>query len=54
MVHSLNGDTNFFEIIIEVSQRDTLTPYMSKNYVLWISVDQMKKNCFVLKKKISS
>ena len=52
-VHSLDGDTDFFDIVAGVLQGDTLTPYLfiiCLDYVLWISIDLMKENGFTLKK----
>ena len=53
MVHSPEGDTNFFDIVSGVLQGDTLAPYLviiCLDYVLWISVDLMNENSLTLKK----
>ena len=52
MVRSLNGDTNFLDIVAGVLQGDTLAPYLfiiCLDYVLWTSKDQIK-NGFAQKK----
>ena len=52
IVCSLDGDTNFFDIVTEV-QGDTLAPYLLRiglNYVLWTSIVLMKENGLTLKK----
>ena len=52
-VCSLDGDTDFFDIVAGVLQEDTLVPYlfiMCLNYVLKKSIDLMKENDFTLKK----
>ena len=46
-------DSDFFNIVVGVLQRDTLTPYLFiiyLDYVLWKSIDLMKDNGFALKK----
>ena len=53
MVHSSNGDTDFFDITPEVLQGDTLIPYLfiiSLIYVLQTPVDLIKGNSLILKK----
>ena len=52
-VHSSNGDTYFFNIVIGVLQEDALAPYLfivCLNYVLRTSIDLMKENGFTLAK----
>ena len=52
-VRSLDGDTNFFDIVTSVLQVDTLAPYqfiICLDYVLRMSVDLMKENGFTLAK----
>ena len=54
MVCSLDGNTNFFNIVAGVLQGDTLAPYLfiiCLDYILWISVDLIKENSFTLQKK---
>ena len=56
MVRSGDGDTDFFEIVAEVLQRDTLVPYMfiiCLDYVLQMSIYLIKENDFTLKKASS-
>ena len=46
MVCSLNGDTNFFDIVTGVLQWDTLALYLfifCLDYVLWMSIDLIKE-----------
>ena len=53
MVYSPDGDTNFFDIITKVLQRNTLTSYLfiiCMDYILWTSIDLIKENGFMLKK----
>ena len=53
-VHSLDGDTVYFNIVAGVMQGDTLAPYLfiiSLDYMLRISIDLMKANSFILAKK---
>ena len=48
---SSDSDVDFFDIIAEVLQRDTLAPYLfifCQDYVLWISVNIIKENGFTL------
>ena len=55
-VCSLDGDTDYFEIVAGVLQRDTLDPYLfiiSLDCVLRMSVDIMKDNSFKLTKERS-
>ena len=56
MVCSLDGDTDFFIIIIGVLQGDILVSFlfmMCLDYILPISIDLMKENGFTLKKSRS-
>ena len=53
-VHSLDGDTDYFDIVVGVLLGDTLAPYLfitSRDYVLRASIDIMKDNGFKLAKK---
>ena len=53
MVHSPDGDTDFFDIVAGVSQGDILDPYLfilCLDYVLRTSIDLIKENGFTLKK----
>ena len=46
-VHSLDGDTDFFNIVAGVLQGDTLVPYffiIYLDYVLGTSIDLIKEN----------
>ena len=55
-VHSPDGDTDCFNIITGVLQRDTLAPYLfiiCLDYVLRMSIDLMKENSFKLAKERS-
>ena len=55
-VHSPDGDTNDFDIVAGVLQRDTLAPYLFiiyLNNVLRTSIDKMKDNGFKLTKQRS-
>ena len=55
-VHSLDGDTDYFNIVACVLQGDTLAPYLfiiSLDYVLRRSIDIMKENGFNLAKERS-
>ena len=50
---SRDADTKFFDIVANVLQGDTLASYMSlicRDYVLSMSIDQMKENVFILRK----
>ena len=52
----LDGDTNYFDIVTGVLQRDTLAPYLfiiCVDYVLRTSIDKMKENSFKLTKERS-
>ena len=45
MVHSPDGDTDFFDIFSGILQGATLAPYLfilCLDYVLWISIDLIK------------
>ena len=53
MVHSPDGNTDFFDIVTGVLQGDTWAFYLFKiciDYVLWTSVDLIKEFGFTLKK----
>ena len=53
-VRSPDGDTDYFDIVAEVLQGDTLAPYLfiiSLDYVLRTSIDKIKENSFELRKK---
>ena len=55
-VYSLDGDTDSFDIIAGVLQRDTLPPYLfiiCLDFALRTSRDLMKENGFMLEKKRS-
>ena len=55
-VSSLDGDTDYFDIVAGVLQGDTLTPYLfiiCLDYVLRTSIDMMKENSFKLAKERS-
>ena len=55
-VRSLDGDTDYFDIVAGVLQGDTLAPYLfiiCPDYVLRISIDKMKENGFKLTKERS-
>ena len=50
-VRSPDGDTDYFDIVAEVLQGDTFTPYLfiiCLNYVLRTSINKMKDNGFKL------
>ena len=54
--HSLDGDTDYFNIVAGVLQGDTLAPYLfiiCLDYVLRTSIDKIKENGFKLTKKRS-
>ena len=56
-VRSLDGDTDYFDIVAGVLHRNTLAPYLfiiCLNYVLRTSNDKMKDNSFKLTKERSS
>ena len=55
-VRSLDGDTDYFDIVAGVLQGDTLAPYLFiiyLDYVLRTSIDKIKENSCELTKKIS-
>ena len=55
-VRSLDGDTEYFDIVAGVLQGDTLAPYLfiiCLDYVLRTSIDKIKENGFELTKKRS-
>ena len=55
-VCSPDGDTDFFDTVAGVLQGDILAPYLfiiCLDYVLWMSIDLMKENSFMLAKKRS-
>ena len=55
-VCSLDRDTDYFDIVAEVLQGDTLAPYLliiCLDYVLRTSIDKIKENGFELTKKRS-
>ena len=55
-VCSPDTDTDYFNIVAGVLQRDTLAPYLfiiCLDYVLWTSIDKMKDNDFKLTKERS-
>ena len=55
-VHSPDGDTDYFNIVAGVLQRDTLAPYLfiiCLDYGLKTSIDKMKENGFKLTKERS-
>ena len=55
-VRSPDGDTDYFDIVAEVLQRDTLVLYLfilCLDYVLRTSIDKIKENGFELTKKRS-
>ena len=55
-VRSPDGDTEYFNIVAGVLQRDTLAPYLfiiCLDYMLRTSIDKIRENCFELKKKRS-
>ena len=55
-VHSPDGDTDYFDIVAVVLQRDTLAPYLfiiCLDYVLRMTTDLMKDNSFKLAKRRS-
>ena len=52
-VHSPDGFTDYFDIIVGVLQGDILAPYLfiiCQDYVLRMSIDLMKENSFKLAK----
>ena len=53
-VRSPDGDTEYFDIVAGVLQRDTLAPYLfiiCLDYVLRTSIDKIRENGFMLTKK---
>ena len=53
-IHSLDGDTEYFDIVAGVLQGDTLAPYLfiiCLDYVLRTSIDKIRENGFELTKK---
>ena len=42
MVHSPDGDIDFFDIVTGVLQGNTIALYLFVIYVLWTSIDQIK------------
>ena len=55
-VRSLDGESDYFDIVAGVLQVDTLAPYLfiiCLDYVLGTSIDKIKENCFELTKKRS-
>ena len=55
-VRSPDGDTDYFDIVAGVIQRDTLAPYLfiiCLDYVLRTSIDNIRENVFMLTKKRS-
>ena len=55
-VRSLDGDTDYFDIVAGVLQGDTLAPYLfiiCLDYVLRASIDKIKENSFKLTKERS-
>ena len=54
MVHSSNGNTDFFDIISGAVQGDTLAPYLLTiylDYILWKLIEIIKVNGLTLKKR---
>ena len=55
-VRSPDGDTDYFDIVAGVLQRDSLAPYIfiiCLDYVLRMAIDKMKDNGFKISKKRS-
>ena len=55
-VHSLDGDTDYFDIVTGVLQGDTLAPYLfiiCLDYMLRTPIDKIKENSFKLTKERS-
>ena len=55
-VRSPDGETEYFDIVAEVLQGDTLAPYLfiiCLDYVLKTSIDEIRENGFEQTKKIS-
>ena len=56
-VHTLDGDIDYFDIVADVLQRDTLAQYLftiCQDYVLMTAIDKMKDNGFQLINERSS
>ena len=55
-VHSLDGDTEYFDIVAGIQQGDTIAPYffiICLDYILRTSIDKIRENGFELTKKRS-
>ena len=55
-VRCLDGNTDYFDIVAGVLQRDTLAPYLfiiCLDYLLGMSIDKIKDNGFKLAKERS-
>ena len=55
-VRSPDGDTDYFDVVAEVLQGDTLAPYLfiiCLDYILRTSIDKIKENIFKLTKERS-
>ena len=52
-VCSPDGNTEYFDIVAGVLQRDTLAPAICQDYVLRILIDKIRENGFELTKKRS-
>ena len=55
-VYSPDGDTDYFDIVADILQGDTLVPYLfiiCLDYMLRTSIDKMKENGFKLTKERS-
>ena len=53
-VRSLDGDTDYFDIVAGVLQGDTLAPYLfiiCLDYIIRTSIDKIKENSFKLTKE---
>ena len=53
-IHTLDGDTDFFDIIAGILKGDTLVQYLfiiCLNYILWTLIDLMKENGFTQEKQ---
>ena len=53
-VRSPDGYTDYFNIVAEVLQGDTLAPYLfiiCLDYMLWTSIDKIKENSLEIKKR---
>ena len=54
ILHSPDGDTEYFDIVAGVLQGDTLTSYLfiiCRDYILRTSIDKIRENGFELTKK---